>query len=136
MRVPARQAPTSLAGQLRFIRAHWGALLGGDLDDLIGRLDIALGILAEEERALHLRFGGGGGRRCAAEVRPQTPSFATAADEPEAFSSDSAWMPRVVLMAKSTYVWLDQLSRGVRPRHPDARRDPGRGARRRWPAGA
>ena len=25
--------------------------------------------------------------------------------------ADSAWMPRVVLMAKSTYVWLDQLSR-------------------------
>src|SRR4029079_12910158 len=41
----------------------------------------------------------------------QAPSFATAADEPEAFSSDSAWMPRVVLIAKSTYVWLDQLSR-------------------------
>jgi hypothetical protein len=33
------------------------------------------------------------------------------ADEPEGFSSDSAWMPQVVLMAKSTYVWLDQLSR-------------------------
>ena len=40
------------------------------------------------------------------------PSFkAGVADEPEAFSSDSDWMPRVVLMAKSTYVWLDQLSR-------------------------
>jgi hypothetical protein len=33
------------------------------------------------------------------------------AGEPEAFSADSAWMPRVVLIAKSTYVWLDQLSR-------------------------
>jgi glycosidase len=33
------------------------------------------------------------------------------ADEPEAFSVDSAWMPRLVLLAKSTYVWLDQLSR-------------------------
>ena len=39
------------------------------------------------------------------------PSFGGAAEEPEAFSSDSAWMPRVVLIAKSTYVWLDQLSR-------------------------
>ncbi len=44
--------------------------------------------------------------------RVEAPSFGTAAaDEPEAFSVDSAWMPRVVLMAKSTYVWLDQLSR-------------------------
>jgi hypothetical protein len=31
--------------------------------------------------------------------------------EYEAFSSDDAWMPTVVLMAKSTYVWLEQLSK-------------------------
>jgi hypothetical protein len=108
MRLPARRAPTSLAGQLRFIRANWGPILGRDLEELIRRLDLAIGILAEEERALHLRFGGGaGGGRAPTEG----PSFGGAAEEPEAFSSDSAWMPRVVLMAKSTYVWLDQLSR-------------------------
>ncbi len=108
MRTPARVAPTSLAAQLRYIREHWGPILGPGLDDLMRRLDLAIGILAEEERAMHLRFGGGPG----GPGRPvETPSFAGAADEPEAFSSDSAWMPRVVLMAKSTYVWLDQLSR-------------------------
>jgi len=107
MRLPARRAPTSLAGQLRYIQATWGIILGASLEELIRRLDLAIGILAEEERALHLRFGGGGGAG-----RPvETPSFSSAADEPEAFSSDSAWMPRVVLIAKSTYVWLDQLSR-------------------------
>ena len=104
LRTPARHAPTSLAGQLRYIREHWAALLGEGLAALLGRLDLALGILAEEERALHLRFGGTGGRT-------ERPSFKAALEEPEAFSSDSAWMPRVVLMAKSTYVWLDQLSR-------------------------
>ena len=31
--------------------------------------------------------------------------------EYEAFSADQAWMPTVVLMAKSTYVWLEQLSK-------------------------
>ncbi|MGI4758752.1 MAG: alpha-amylase family glycosyl hydrolase [Janthinobacterium lividum] len=31
--------------------------------------------------------------------------------EYEAFSVDDAWMPTVVLMAKSTYVWLEQLSK-------------------------
>jgi glycosidase len=106
MRTPARQAPTSLAGQLRFVRDRWGPMLGAAFEDLLRRLDLAIGILAEEEHALHLRFGGGGG-----PGRAEAPSFAGAADEPEAFSSDSAWMPRVVLMAKSTYVWLDQLSR-------------------------
>ena len=32
-------------------------------------------------------------------------------EEYEHFSSDSAWMPNLVLLAKSTYVWLDQLSK-------------------------
>ncbi len=66
MRMPARRAPNSLAGQLRYIQSRWGILLGASLEELIRRLDIAIGILAEEERALHLRFGGaggGGGRR-------------------------------------------------------------------------
>ncbi|MFP5343364.1 MAG: alpha-amylase family glycosyl hydrolase [Candidatus Limnocylindria bacterium] len=108
MRAPARQAPTSLTAQLRYVREHWLGLLGDGLAELIARLDVAIGVLVEEERGLHRRFGGGpGGER--GEVH--APSFAGAADEPEAFSSDSAWMPRVVLMAKSTYVWLDQLSR-------------------------
>jgi glycosidase len=105
LRAPARHAPTSLAGQLRYIRDHWAALLGADLDALIGRLAITLGIIAEEDRALHARFGGSD------EVAVHPPSFGGLADEPERFSVDSAWMPRLVLMAKSTYVWLDQLSR-------------------------
>ncbi|MDH4141281.1 MAG: alpha-amylase family glycosyl hydrolase [Chloroflexota bacterium] len=107
IRAPARAAPTSLIGQLRYVRDHWAGLLGEDLDALLLRLDIAIGVLAEEERALHMRFGGGGGGT--GEVH--APSLSGAAEEAEAFSSDSAWMPRLVLMAKSTYVWLDQLSR-------------------------
>ena len=101
LRAPARHSPTSLAGQLRYIRERWGSMLG----DLLDRLLIALDVIAEEERALHLRFGGGGGS--AAEA----PSFGGLEAEPERFSSDSEWMPRLVLLAKSTYVWLDQLSR-------------------------
>ncbi|HET7168947.1 MAG TPA: alpha-amylase family glycosyl hydrolase, partial [Candidatus Limnocylindrales bacterium] len=111
LRAPARHAPTSLVGQLGYVRQRWSALLGADLDSLLGRLDVAVGVLREEERALHLRFGGGavGGGGAQRPARP--PVFRTLAEEPEAFSTDSAWMPRVVLMAKSTYVWLDQLSR-------------------------
>jgi glycosidase len=104
LREPARHAPTSLAGQLRYVKTAWRGLLGAELDALIGRLDITLGVIGEEERGLHQRFGGDG-----REVHP--PSFGGLADEPERFSVDSAWMPRLVLMAKSTYVWLDQLSR-------------------------
>ncbi len=32
-------------------------------------------------------------------------------EEHQAFTPDTHWMPRVVLMAKNTYVWLDQLSK-------------------------
>ncbi len=108
MRAPARAAPTSLIGQLRYVREHWAGLLGDVLESLLQRLDIAIGLLAEEERGLHQRFGGTGGGLVG---EAHAPSYAGATDEPEAFSNDSAWMPKVVLMAKSTYVWLDQLSR-------------------------
>ena len=111
LRAPARNAPGSLAGQLRYIRDRWRTVLGADLEALMGELDLTLGVLAEEERAMQLRgvrFGLGGG---AGGNETSGPSFAGAETEPERFSSDSDWMPSLVLMAKSTYVWLDQLSR-------------------------
>ena len=103
LRAPARNSPTSLAGQLRYARERWAAILPADL---AARLLAGEDLLAEEERALHLRFGGGGGGGPV-----EAPSFAGADAEPERFSDDRDWMPRIVLVAKSTYVWLDQLSR-------------------------
>jgi hypothetical protein len=103
LRAPARHSPTSLAGQLRYARERWASILP---PDLAARLLAGEDLLAEEERALHLRFGGGGGPGHA-----EAPSFAGADAEPERFSDDREWMPRIVLIAKSTYVWLDQLSR-------------------------
>ncbi|MEO7332378.1 MAG: alpha-amylase family glycosyl hydrolase, partial [Gemmatimonadales bacterium] len=109
LRAPARHAPTSLAGQLRYVRDHWAALLGDDLGGLLDRLEVTIGVLAEEEVGLHRRFGGGPGPE--AGVHHEGPEFAGQETEVERFSSDSAWMPRLVLMAKATYVWLDQLSK-------------------------
>jgi glycosidase len=104
LRAPALASPGSLAGQLRFIRDRWGALLG----DLLERLLLGLDVIAEEERALGLRLAGAqGGFGGVAEG----PSFHGLEAEPERFSADRDWMPRLVLIAKSTYVWLDQLSR-------------------------
>jgi glycosidase len=102
LRAPARHSPTSLAGQLRYARERWGSILPADL---AARLIAGEDLLAEEERALHLRFGGGG------PPGAEAPSFVGAEAEPERFSVDRDWMPRLVLAAKSTYVWLDQLSR-------------------------
>ena len=43
--------------------------------------------------------------------RAEVPTFGDPLHEYEKFSPDQAWMPGAVLMAKSTYVWLAQLSR-------------------------
>jgi glycosidase len=109
LRAPARAHPTSLAGQLRYVREHWRPLLGAELDALLERMLVAEGVIAEEERGLHLRFGGGGGG--VAGGGGEAPDLTGLDAEPEAFTADADWMPRLVLLAKSTHVWLDQLSR-------------------------
>ena len=109
LRAPARAHPTSIAGQLRYVRDQWRGLLGADLDALLDRVLVTLDVIAEEERGLHLRFGGGGDG--GAGGRGESADLSGLEAEPERFSSDSAWMPRLVLIAKSTHVWLDQLSR-------------------------
>ncbi len=103
---PARQAPHSLADQLRWIAANWPDLVD---DELLGLLTRTIDVLAEEaagaRRAWERHAGGG-------DIQPAALfGFGGTQDEPESFSPDREWMPDLVLMAKSTYVWLDQLSR-------------------------
>jgi hypothetical protein len=49
---PAREAPHSLAAQIRLIRDRWGDSLGDLLDDL----QLVLDVLAEEDHAARLRW--------------------------------------------------------------------------------
>ncbi len=111
LRAPALAEPASLGGQLRWIRTHWGAFLAAALGDrfaaLLDRLVTGIDIATEDERALWLRFHGGPGAGGAVEP----PDFGGLDVEPERFSEDKDWMPRAVIVAKSTYVWLDQLSK-------------------------
>jgi len=114
LRSPAVAFPDSLQGQLAFIRERWGPLLG----DFLDRLLIGIDILSEEERAWWLRFQHAlsADGRTAAEGRHGGGStavydFRAYEGEPEAFTPDRDWHPRLVLIAKSVYVWLDQLSR-------------------------
>jgi len=94
LRAPAL-ASDSLSGQLEYMRKHWGLLV----EKFMSRMLMGMDIIKEEEKPY---FGGGPGP---AEVM----SFA-GLDEYERFSPDQDWMPRTVLMAKSTLVWLFQLS--------------------------
>ncbi len=137
LRAPMLASPDSLTGQLDVIRELWAPVLGDDLH----RVLLAIDVLREEEVAVWMMFHPGGPdwhrhgepRRGSEgfegdEYVGFEDEFITGADgvrrrrryghdyqaplvEYEAFSADQAWMPTVVLMAKSTYVWLEQLSK-------------------------
>src|SRR6185369_9202245 len=106
LREPMLRAPGSLAAQLRWVRRHWRGLIRGDAD-LARRIDLALDVLAEEARAMELRAAGA---HFGGPVPVETPDYRGLDAETVAFSVDTDWMPSVVLMAKSTYVWLEQLA--------------------------
>ncbi len=139
LRAPMLASPESLTGQLEYIREQWAPHLGDDLRrvllaiDVVKEEDIAIwmqfhpasasahhphgqpgwgseGFAGDEfvgyggewytdaQGVRRFRTGSGG---------PEQPTI----HEYEAFSTDHAWMPTVVLIAKSTYVWLEQLSK-------------------------
>ncbi|MGC2163843.1 MAG: alpha-amylase family glycosyl hydrolase [Silvibacterium sp.] len=132
LRAPMLASPESLTGQLEFIRTRWSQHLGED----VRRVLLAIDVLREEDVAIWLRFhppgpdwhrhgapgwgaagfvgdefvgfeqefGPGGRRRYASDYQAPLHEY-------EAFSSDQAWMPNVVMIAKSTFVWLEQLSK-------------------------
>jgi len=100
LRTPALKVPHSLNGQLEYIQTHWGHLISQLLMRIIGGLDL----IKEEEKPF---FGGPGPTNVQDFAKKGISDY----DEPERFSDDVFWMPNVVMMAKSTYVWLDQLSK-------------------------
>ncbi len=101
LRAPAEASPYSLEGQLDYMRRHWGLDLPEGMFSMLMR---GLDLLKEERNVF---FAGPGPAQSAFLQKPAW----SAADEPEAFSSDLDWMPSLVLIAKSVYVWLFQLSK-------------------------
>lgn len=105
LRAPARNSPYDLAGQLEFIRKRWGLFLG----DWLKRLLTSLDMIKEESKA---GWGGApGGGAGGAGIDMDAYEYGSISKEYERFSPDRAWMPQVVMLAKSTLVWLDQLSK-------------------------
>ena len=101
LRNPAVAAPHSLTGQLEYIRERWGFMLGPYLHHLLSSLDL----IKEEQIAEERRMAFWG------PTPAQVYEFTGMEAEPERFSRDLEWMPRLVLMAKNVYVWLHQLSK-------------------------
>jgi glycosidase len=128
LRAPMLASPDSLIGQLDFIRERWAPFMGADLR----RILLAIDVLREEDLAIWMRFNPPGpdqfrhGPTWGSQgfegdefvgfrgLRRYAHGYQSPLDEYEAFSADQAWMPNVVLIAKSTYVWLEQLSKKYR----------------------
>ena len=127
LHAPLAAVPDSLAGQLGYIREQWAEALP---PELLEELLTAFDILDEEQRqwsdggsgpAEVLQFGlpGAAGTAGSLGAGAGTGAFYHGAghhagyDQPEyeAFSADADWMSNVVMMAKMTHVWLDQLSK-------------------------
>lgn len=109
LREPAVAVPSSIAGQLEYIRERWAELLGRYFSLLLSRLLMSLDLIREEEANRWTGFGPG-------PVEVPVYDAAAAGFEVENFSPDREWMPRLVLIAKNTYVWLNQLSQAYQRR--------------------
>ena len=137
LRQPALASPDSITGQLDFIRENWADYIGDDLRQVLLAIDTIreedVAIWMRFHPPAPGRFEGQPGWQAHGFVGDEFVgydddfNFITGADgvrrrreysadhqaplvEYEAFSADYAWMPTVVMMAKSTYVWLEQLS--------------------------
>jgi hypothetical protein len=107
LRAPFRASPDSLAGQLLYMKEKWGLEL---LKDFSNRLLVSVDIMKEETRPVFGPVGGHGGEVITKESLSSN-NWSYYDVETENFSVDSSWMPRVVMIAKNVFVWLDQLSK-------------------------
>lgn len=107
---PSR-ASNNILEQLDFIEKQWGQSLGLDQLPIWRRVLWARDFLHEEGKYF-FRGGPGPGSPLLDPMRFDQQRGQD--EEPKRFSADLDWMPRVVLMAKTVFVWLDQLSKKYR----------------------
>lgn len=92
LKTPFRKHPQSIKNQLTYMHEKWGDFLGKYGMMILTALDL----IREEE----MMRGLGPGEAQVLEYGDL---------EYENFTPDQEWMPKVVMMAKHTYVWLHQL---------------------------
>jgi glycosidase len=102
LQAPMRASPDSLEGQLEFLVQRWGDVLSPYMAQILTALDI----VREEDKPVFTGFGGG-------EEVPDYQAIWLREQldrEDERFTPDRDWMSHVVMLAKSVWVWLHQLS--------------------------
>lgn len=127
LKSPIYSYPTNLEAQLGYVKDHWGIIL---LPKFLERISSSFEFSKEEEKYIWNLLNPAGGNL---EVETFVPEYKKSQlspeqlremmrrgmvkpedyiyEEPERFTPDVDWMPNVVLLAKNTYVWLDQLSK-------------------------
>jgi len=126
LRTPINNNPYNLEGQLEYIRKRWRVYVYEKFNDrlLLGE------DLINEDIKLFLQHGGGEKatppvpfynfdedyfRRLKAKFEAgeklSNEEIAFYHSEIERFTEDIDWMPKVVMIAKNSYVWLEQLSK-------------------------
>lgn len=119
LKSPVKYHPDDLSAQLDYILKYWKDFLPENIiiqllksKDLLSE-DVTFGTAGGPPPAIAPIYKGTGdsgfsiGKSGYLFIKESTGDY----EEPEQFTSDIHWMPRVVLLAKNTYVWLDQLSK-------------------------
>jgi glycosidase len=125
LKKPILNSPHNIEGQLEYIRQKWGIYIFDKFNQrLLSSKDLIL-----EEQKLFVHFGGGkptppvpeykGDEQYLRELRAKLAAGGKLTEEEnrfyqaevEKFTEDIDWMPKVVMIAKNIFVWLDQLSK-------------------------
>ncbi len=118
---PIEAHPNSISDQLQFMVKHWEKILAKS--PYLLRLLNSIDFIKEEGRYFQMLAQAQADKSKIPDVLqaeyfgfgdkepPLVPQFKGRYFEPEQFSTDLGWMPRLVLIAKNVYVWLDQLSK-------------------------
>jgi len=126
LKKPILESPYSIEGQLEFIRDKWGIYIK---DKFLERLLSGKDLITEDLR-LFIRHGAFDkptppvpvydfNKDYLDQLKARLAAGETLSDiekqyynsEVEKFTQDIDWMPKVVMIAKNIYVWLDQLSK-------------------------
>ena len=113
LKTPLIKHPDDLLKQLEYIEKNWKFIIGEKFTERI--------LKSKEIFAEEAKYFAGGWRGKAPTLVPKykgakgsvsgTDESAAEYLEEEKFTPDVDWMPNVVLIAKNTFVWLDQLSK-------------------------
>ena len=121
LKAPILDSPNDLNAQLDFIEKKWGKLIS---EKFVLRILKGKDLMKEDLRlgepgggpppAMAPRYKGtmeGEGFLLGKSGFDYMKDSVRDYEEHEQFTPDTHWMPKVVMLAKNTYVWLDQLSK-------------------------